>query len=123
MNDAVFVGFFEGVSNLRAESGHFFFGETRVGKALGHGIPGDEFHNQKILALLSVEIVDGGNVGMIELGEREGFFAEKLTSMVVESGAVADDLDGNFAVEVLVASAVDNTHAAGANFLDDEVMT
>ena len=69
-----------------------------------------------------VKIVDGGDVGMVQLGQRQGFLAEIFASGLVGERLERQYFDGHVAIEVLIAGAIDFAHAAGADPLSDKVV-
>jgi len=60
---------------LRQRSGSHFLAECNSG---------DVLHHQEVHALLRVEVVDGGDVGMVELRENQSFFVEMLAMRAPE---------------------------------------
>ena len=60
---------------------------------------------------------------MVQLGERKGFFAEPFSGSVVSEHAEGQNLKGHVAIELLVVSAVDHAHSAGADLLENDVVS
>jgi hypothetical protein len=59
---------------------------------------------------------------MVELRENQSFFAEMFAGGLVNDSTGWKNFDGDITGEVLVTSAVNFTHAAGADLLDDAVV-
>src|SRR5207245_11344096 len=76
----------------------------------------------KLPILLDVEIVNGCEVGMIELRENQSFLVEMPAGRVVGERVVWEDFDGNITGKMFVAGAVHFSHAASADLLDDAVV-
>lgn len=122
MNDGVIVGGDESIDKLKGESEEFGFGERADGEALAERLSGNVLHDEKVGAALSVEIVDGGDVGMIELGERVGFVVETMARGIVGDGAGMKKFEGNVTIEMGITGQVNDTHAAAADFALDAVV-
>ena len=58
----------------------------------------DVFHDQEVHSPLRVEIVNRGNVEMIQFGERQGFFVEMLAGPLIGDDPGMQYFDGDFAV-------------------------
>ena len=69
-----------------------------------------------------VKLVDRGDAGMIEPGERDRLAAETLQHVGVGQVGI-EDLDRDFAIERLVDRLVDGAHAAATELVDDAVLT
>ena len=85
-------------------------------------MPGDEFGDEEVGTFFGIEIEDGGDVGMIESGERESFSAKTAASRFIGQHARRQDLDGDLAFEALVVGKINNSHASGADLLTDAIM-
>ena len=60
---------------------------------------------------------------MIQLGKSNGLFVKALARNFVAERPRIQYLDGHFAIEVFVAGAINHTHSALANLLDQAVVT
>jgi hypothetical protein len=67
--------------------------------------------------VLAVEVEDGSNVGMIQLGERQGFFAEAPARRLVGKRSYRQDPESHVAFEMLIVGAMEFAHAARADLL------
>jgi len=66
---------------------------------------GDVLHHQEVHALLSIEVMNSGDIGVIELGEDQSVSVEVLAGRFVDERTGRKDFDGNLTGEVLVAGA------------------
>src|SRR5579859_2138147 len=71
---------------------------------------------------MRIEVVDRGDVGMVQLRQNQSFFMEMLACRFVGESAGRKDFDGDVAGEVLVAGAIYFSHAASADLLGDAVV-
>jgi hypothetical protein len=78
--------------------------------------------DKKVRAVLGVEVVDDDDVRMVELGEGKGFLAEALTGGFVGQSAGGKDFECHVPVEAFIVSAVDHTHPASSDLLQDAVV-
>ena len=78
MNHALFVRGFECRRDLHAHRRHFFFRQWAIFQAVGKRGSSDVFHHHEIDVVLNIEIVHGGDVGMIQLGEGQRLGAKSL---------------------------------------------
>jgi len=123
MNDGVIVGSDEAFGELKRERKEGGFGKRAGSETVAERLAGNEFHDEEIGAALGIEIVDGSDVGMIELREGASFVVEAMARGIVGDGAGMQELDGNVTVEVRIASEVDDTHAATTYFAFNAVVT
>ena len=72
--------------------------------------------------MLSVIIVNDGDIGMVETGQGPGFGMKSPARGFVAYGAWRENLDGDVGFEVLIVRTIDLSHATLADFLEDEVM-
>ena len=64
-----------------------------------------------------------GNVGMVELGERQSFFVEALADVRVGERKRRQNFNRDVALQARIVRAIDAPHAAGANLFQQPVMT
>ena len=72
--------------------------------ALGDTHAGDVLHHKKINAILDVEVMDRGDVGVIDSRECQRFFPEALARCLVGKSAGGQHLDRDIAIEPLVTA-------------------
>ena len=65
--------------------------------------------------------MDGGDVGVIELGERLGFLAEPLPGFLVPDPPLGQYLQSDVAVQPLVVGTVNHAHAAGPYLFENAI--
>src|SRR5512135_2180039 len=97
-------------------------GELSIHELLAECCPGDILHHQIVHSLLSVKVVDDGNVRMVQPGEDSRFFVELLACGFVSHRALWENFECDIAVEVLIVGAVNVPHAALANLLENAVV-
>ena len=78
-----------------------------IRNSLAQRYTGHVLHHQKADPLLRIKIVDGGDVGMVQLRQRQGFLAEMFARGIVGERLGRQYLDGDVAVEVFIAGAID----------------
>ncbi len=72
--------------------------------------------------VLLADVVDRGDVRMAEACERKCFFVKAAVSVITGcEHAGGKHLNGDVALEALIAGAVDDTHAAGPKRFQDDV--
>ena len=69
-----------------------------------------------------IKVVDGRDIGVVQSGEGNSLFLQKLTRTFIDDCSLMDDLDGYFTVEVLVAGSINHTHPAAADLLNDAIV-
>src|SRR5271156_4216358 len=83
---------------------------------------GNQFHSEKINIILRAEFKNSFDVGVVELGERQSFLAELFSCSFVSDRAAGQHLHCNVTVELFVMGAVNFTHPARADLLNDSIM-
>ena len=83
------------------------------------GFSRNVLHQEKVHAVLGVEIVDGGDARVVQAGEGQRLFVEALPGDFVGEQLRGQDLQGYVAVELLVVREVDFSHASDADFIGD----
>ena len=85
----------------------------------------NQLHDDEGGLAVAVEIVNLRDVGMVEARQRAGFLTQRVSGLRVQSFLCrrGQDLDGDIAVEVLVAGAIHLPHAAGANDSEQTIVT
>ena len=122
VQDALLVSRGQPAGRLLGEPDHL---RLRHGAAAKDGIERlarDVLHDQKIEPLGGVEVVDDGHVGMAQTREAERLAAEPPARGITCRCGGGKELDGDIPLEMLVAGAVDDTHATGPDAFDDAVV-
>ena len=76
MNDAALVRFFESGRHVARKRDDLSLGQRPFGDALDSVGPGDVFHDEEIHTVGAVEVVNGGDVGVVQAGQRLRFAPE-----------------------------------------------
>ncbi len=82
----------------------------------------DQLHDQEAHPVGFLKIVDRGNPGVVERGERLGLAFEPRQARRVRGELPGQDLDRHVALELGVARAVDLAHPTRTDGLDHAVM-
>ncbi len=86
---------------------------------VGKPFPFDELHDQHDGVVPSLEPVQCGDVGVIELREESSLTLETVQAFLVPGELLGKSFDRDVAVELGISSAVDLTHSAFADRRDD----
>ena len=81
-----------------------------------------QFHAEKGLALMLVDLVDGADVRMIKGGGGAGLALKTVQRCRIGRKIRGQELEGNMPAELEVLSFIHHTHAATAKLLQDSVM-
>ena len=122
VNYAVVMRGGQAIGKLNAHARNFWKREWTCLDLVVERLPGNQFHHQKIDAILIGRVVDRFDVGMVQLGERESFLAEFLTDGFIGQSTGRKNLQSDVAVEFFVVSAVDYAHSTGADEFDDAIV-
>ncbi len=121
MHHSLLMGLFESLGHLHGNRSGFAGRQRSRAQFGGQGIAGDQLHDDVVGAVVLDDVVNGGDLGVIEPGEHARFAAEALAGFLVGEHAGLEHFDGDIALEFFVARAVDDAHAAGAELGDDAV--
>jgi hypothetical protein len=122
VDDALVVGGLEAAGQLAAGAQDVLLGKGSLAEGLVERRTGDELHDEKVDAVLGVEVQQMGDVRVGEAREGVGLLAETAASILVPQGALGEHLQRDVAVQLLVVGAVDLAHAPGSEALDDAVV-
>jgi hypothetical protein len=94
---------------------------SRLGRSAQHREAAalDELHGEVVLALVLADLVDGHDVGVIQLGGGLRLGAEALHVLRGRQVAGQDHFQGDGAAEAGLAGPEDDAHAAAGQFLED----
>jgi hypothetical protein len=81
-----------------------------------------EFHDEKVRVARLLDVVDRGDVDVVELRENLCLAAEARQALGVLRESFRQDFQRDFALELVVKRAIDLTHAAGAEVGKDLVV-
>ena len=120
VNEAALVRGLERVDDLRRVRERFAHAQTDH-RTLGERRPLHQLHHDGLDAVGVLDAVDGGDVGMVDRGERHGLALKARPPLGIESMLVGQDLDRDVAFQTGVARAVDLAHASAVERFDDLV--
>ena len=122
VHDAELVQRDQTVRQLDPDPPHLVVGEAALANQGIDRRPGDELHHEEIDAVIGIEVVNGRDVRVIEPRQRQRFLLESGAALVVGEAAVRQQLEGDVAIETLVARPIHDAHPAGADSLQDPVV-
>ena len=122
MNDGAIMSSGKAVGELDGEGKEIGFRQRTWSKGGLERIARNVLHDEEIGVALSVEIVNGGDVGVIHLGEGACFVAKTVTCGFVGERSGREHLDRDIAVEPGIVGEVNNSHSAAADSLEDSVV-
>jgi hypothetical protein len=108
VDDAGGVGVVDGVGERGDEGGRLLGPQRLVAELGSEGAAGDVFEDAERQPVALAAVVDLQDVGVSEAGDGLGLAAEAGEGGGVGVGAGEDDLEGNSAVEALLAGLVDD---------------
>src|SRR5262244_606334 len=108
MNDLVVVCVFECVADLDGDGDD---AREVAGTSLRKSWTGDKLHHEKWKATEFADVVDRNDVWMVECGGCARFANQTFARVGVVSSS-RENLDGDFALELEVGSAIDSAHPA-----------
>ena len=122
VDDAVLVGVIEGVGEDVDECGDIARRHEIAGgvEAIGEGTAGGDAGGEEGLAVVIAAVVEREDVRVLEGGEGLGFDEEAGAGVLAEV-AREEHFEGDLAVWGELGGAVDDAHAAAAEFADDAV--
>ena len=94
--------------------------ERSPAKPLAQGLAVEQLHGDEETSLLLADLVELADVRMVDAGGGLGFAPEALARGLVV-GQAEDGLDGQAAVEALVAGGVDDAHPSLSQLAQDEI--
>ncbi len=119
MDDPCVVSHGEGVEDLRGDEDHPPLRDGRLTlHRVGERLALDVLHHDpRAAVLLSTEVEDANDVGVVEGGGRHGLPAKPLPEVGVPAQLLVDDLDGYLGAGPLVGGGPDGPHPAGLEAL------
>ena len=115
VHDALLVRGLERLTDLPGDVRGFIERQcaTRL-QHVGERVAFDELEHEEARLAALLQVVDRGNVLMVERGQRLGFALKPAHSIRIPRELLWQDLDGHVTFELRVAHTVDLTHAAFA---------
>ena len=121
MNHTLAMGAIERVGDLDAGADELARRQRPATEARGQRLALEEFHDQIVHIPFAADIEERADVRVIETGDRARLLFEPRARVDLPRRRRRQDLQSDAAVETRVAGAIDLTHAAGADPLDDFV--
>ena len=84
-------------------------------------VTGDELHDDEQLLVIKTEIMNGNDIGVVEIGSGSGFLLELIPKGFVARKLLFEDLDRNCSIQNGIVAKVYISHTPGGQFLDDPV--
>src|SRR5262249_14847984 len=123
MGDAAFMGGVQAVADALCNVQRVFYGNAPARDALRQIFALNQFEHEITRAFRYLEVVNDGDIRMVERRENFRFTLESAHSVNIARELVRQNLDRDFALELQVAGAVDLAHAAFAEQSGDFVGT
>ena len=123
MHDAALVRGVEGIGDLPCDAHGLLDRQRRASEALGQRGAFDQLHHDAADVVGVLDAVDVRDVRVIERGEDLRLAREPRQPLAVAGEAGRQHLDGDVALQAVVARAIDLAHAAGPDRSDDLVVT
>ena len=113
------MGVLEGVANLRHDGQGLARRDPAGAQQLAQAHPVHVLHQEIVNPVRLAELVERDDVRMIQPGQRLGLAGEPFGERRVLPDAGRQDLEGDQAVEFLLAGLIDGAHAALADQFQD----
>ena len=121
MDDVASMGGREAMGNLYAEVDGLPDRQRPVGQHRSHSTSVEEFHDGVHSLAIPLEVVNSQDVRMRNRRDRPDLALEAGDRVLAGGHVRQQHLDGDLAVEPRVAGAVNDTHAARADHIEDLV--
>jgi hypothetical protein len=123
MNDAFGMQRFQRFRNLyRDVEYRFHFEGLACLHPLFEALALQLLHDDKGMAVVVLDIVDGADVRVVQAGRRPRFAFEAVQRLAVADHVVRDELQGHMPAEAKVFSLINNAHASATDFPDDAIV-
>ena len=112
----------EALRDLDGQIERPFRGQRTPNQDVAQPLAADQLHRDERHAVGGADLVDDRDVRMLD--ERRGacFLQHPLATNAIVDEIFRQDFEGDVAAEVEIAGAVDDAHAAAADFFDDFVV-
>src|SRR2546425_5615371 len=123
VHDPALVRVREGPGDLNEDLADFGRGERAArGEHARERLAAQELHDEVDDAAALADAVDRDDAGVLELGRGAGLALEALDELFVEGEGKRQDLDGDVALQLLLAGLEDDRHAPAPQLLGDVVL-
>ena len=110
------------LGHLHTQLQHLLHGQRLASNVLPQRLALQQFHDDELLALLLVNLVDGADVGVIQSRGRAGLALEPLHRLAVPAKLFGQNLEGNAAAQPAVLGFIDDPPTAASQLLQDAVV-
>jgi hypothetical protein len=113
----------QSVGYLDAVAQHLLGRKPAPGNHLTECAARDVLHRDEVLPLGLADFVDGADVGVVDGGGRARLLQQLVPRLGIVGESPTEELDGDRPLQLSVEGAIDLTHAAGTDLLDDRVVS
>jgi hypothetical protein len=100
------------ISNSTLDTQRFFYRYGSTDDAIRQRFAVDQFQHQKLRLVLCGEVVNGGDIGMVQGRQNLGVTLKPGQSGRIAGEFVGQNLDGNFTLQLLIFGAIDLAESA-----------
>src|SRR6516165_3115797 len=122
MNDLASVRSRQPVGNLSRNIEDLLDLQWAAGDSVGERLAVEQRHDDERLVFVLADIVDGTDVRMIQRGRRPRFPLESFQRLMIFRKFQRQELQRHEPAKPDILRLIDDTHPAGADFLDDAIM-
>ena len=122
MQRALLVGVMDGGGDLADVSRRLLGGQRTLANQRRQRLALDIGHGEVVLSFMHADLIDRHDARMLQVGGRLGFHLETADVGLRNQAAVADQLDGDRAVQAELPGLVDHAHAAASQLLQQFVV-
>ena len=112
MNNVFAMSRVERIGNLDAVLQNEFGLEGMIADLIGERLAHQQFHHDKLLAIMFFDLIDGADVGMVEGGGRAGLAQEARRNFRAALETIGQHLDGDAASQAQIFRFVNYSHSA-----------
>jgi hypothetical protein len=123
VDDPLLVRRLERFGHLPGDRQRLLDRDRSLADPVGERRPFDQFHHERGHARALLQPVDGGDVGVVQRGQRARLPVEPRQSILILCHRLRQDLDGHGAAQVGVGGAVHLTHATDTDLRGNLVRT
>src|SRR6266849_10276114 len=122
MNDGLSVSSLEGLCHLMSVFGHAFNVHRPTRNAMLERLPLEKLHDNKTLAIVLVDVIDGADVWVIQGRGRSRFALKALNGWMIFGKPLGKKFQANVAAETNVLGLIHDPHAAATQLFQNPVM-
>ena len=122
MNDSLSMGSDESVSNVDGNVEEWFQLQRLTSNPLLQAFPFQLLHHDEGVTVVVLNLINGANVGMVQLRRSPGFALKALYRFFVAQQVFRNELQRNVAPQADVFGLVHNSHTTTAKFAYDAIV-